>query len=424
MQNKRAIGLLLLANSISGVAQGISMLAVPWYFTGIIHREELFGKAYFVVTTLSLLWGLYAGAIIDRYNRRRIFLGINMVGLAVISSIAITGYWQQGLPWPLVISVFGVTALIYNIHFPNLYAYAQEITPKEQYGRITSMLEIQGQLTFTLAGAFAAVLLKGIDGHLHLFGTDFNLPFHIRPWKIYEIFAVNAFTYLVAFAIILRIKSLPVVDRHIDTSSLRERVKVGFSFLRKHPLLLHFGNASLLIFLTIIVFGTYVMAVYVKQFLKMDGDVYAVADMSFSFGALLAGLLTQRLFGERNVVGGIIMLSALAGLMYAVMIFNTILAVFFLAQFVIGACNAAIRIQRITFLFHHVPNHVIGRANSIFFVMNVAQRLCLIALFTLPFFHRHNHIIYATGIMAFICMLGAGMLLYFYRDLEKLKTVA
>ena len=72
MQNKRAIGLLLLANSISGVAQGISMLAVPWYFTGIIHREELFGKAYFVVTTLSLLWGLYAGAIIDRYNRRRL----------------------------------------------------------------------------------------------------------------------------------------------------------------------------------------------------------------------------------------------------------------------------------------------------------------------------------------------------------------
>jgi DHA3 family macrolide efflux protein-like MFS transporter len=153
MQNSRAIFLLLLANSVSGVAQGIAMLAVPWYFTGVIQSEGLFGKVYLWVTAISLFWGLYAGTIIDRYDRKKIFLGINLAGLTVISTITAIGFYQQSLHWFFVAAVFGSTAFIYNIHFPNLYAFAQEITDKKQYAKVTSLLEIQGQLTFTIAEA-------------------------------------------------------------------------------------------------------------------------------------------------------------------------------------------------------------------------------------------------------------------------------
>src|SRR5581483_11880949 len=131
MKNRNAILLLLLANSISGIAQGISMLSIPWYFTSVIHSETMFGKVYFFITSVSLLWGVYAGTLIDRYDRKKIFLATNIAGLLVLSSVSIYGYSQGQLPWYLVALVFANTALIYNIHFPNLYAYAQEITPKE-----------------------------------------------------------------------------------------------------------------------------------------------------------------------------------------------------------------------------------------------------------------------------------------------------
>ncbi len=424
MKNSRAIFLLLLANSISGVAQGISMLAIPWYFTGIIHREELFGKAYFLITAVSLFWGLYAGTLIDRYSRRKIFLVMNLAGLFVLSAVTLIGFKNDSLSWFLVAGVFATTAFIYNIHFPNLYAFAQEITSKEDYGRVTSLLEIQGQITFTIAGGLAAMLLNGVNHHMNFFGFDVPLPFDFRAWKIHEIFAIDAITYLIAFIIIYRIKSLPVVEKKIDISDLRERVKIGFGFLKKHPLLFHFGNASLLVFLTILVFGTYIQPVYVDSFLHKGGDVYAFGDMAFSLGAVLAGFLTTKFFAEKSAVLGIILLSLVTGVMYLVMSFNNVLFLFFAANFVIGACNAAIRIQRVTYLFHHIPNHVIGRTSSIFFVINVFLRLCLIGAFTFPFFHQGINVLYAVVVMAFICFAGAAILFINYKQLAKEPVVA
>jgi len=424
MQNSRAIFLLLLANSVSGIAQGIAMLAVPWYFTGVIHSEGLFGKVYLWVTAISLFWGLYAGTIIDRYDRKKIFLAINLVGFAVISSITVVGFYQQSLHWFFVAAVFGCTAFIYNIHFPNLYAYAQEITDKSQYARVTSLLEIQGQLTFTIAGGIAAILLNGIDGQFALMGHQVHLPFAIQPWKIYEIFSLGTVAYLITFLLINRIQSMPVVARQADTGSLFERMNVGFRFLKNHTAIFHFGNASLLLFLTILIFGTYVATMYVKSFLGAAGDVYAIGDMTFSVGALIAGFVSTRIFGERKAVKGIIILSALAGMMYLVMIGSRSIYVFFAANFVIGACNAAVRIQRVTYMFHHIPNNVIGRTGSVFFVVNVVLRFGLIGLFTLPFFHEAEHIIYAVMILAAICFAAAIILAAIYKRLSQAKAVA
>ena len=74
MKNKQAIYLLFLSNIISGLAQGISMIAIPWYFIEIIDNAEFFSYSYIIITLATLFWGIYAGAIIDRYSRKKIFI--------------------------------------------------------------------------------------------------------------------------------------------------------------------------------------------------------------------------------------------------------------------------------------------------------------------------------------------------------------
>ncbi len=422
MRNSRAIWLLLLANSISGVAQGISMLAIPWYFTAVIHSETLYGEIFFVITCISLPWGMYSGTLIDRYNRKHLFLAINVVGLLVLASAAALGFANGSLPWLLVALVFAATTFIYNVHFPNLYAFAQEITEKKDYGRVTSLLEIQGQFTFALAGGLAAILLNGVEHSVHLFGMSVTLPFSIHPWKIYEVFALDGTTYLIALFIIYRIKSLPVVEKERDFSSLKERLKTGIRFLHSQPLIFLFGTGSLMVFLTIIVSSMYVLPVYVHSFLDKAGDVFALGDMSFSLGALAAGFLTHRLLGNKGAVLSVILLSLVAGLMYGLMAMNKILVLFYLAQFIIGMCNSAIRVQRVTYLFHHIPNRIIGRTNSIFFMSNVFLRMCFIGLFTLPYFHDGTQIKSAMIIMALVCWGAAIILSMSYRKLTVLPV--
>jgi len=421
LKNKQAILLLLIANSISGVSQGISMLAIPWYFTNVIHQSNFFSFLYLFINGISLIWGLYAGTLVDRHSRKNIFLVMNIVGLVMLSGISITGFLQGDSHWSLVALAFATTVFIYNIHFPNLYAFAQEITPKEQYAKVTSQLEIQGQVTWTIAGGVAALLLNGVDGKMNLLGYEMAVPIHFKAWKIHEIFMIDAATYFVAFMMIYFITTFSVVNKEIDTDSLVKRMRTGFSFLKRNPILFLFGNASLIVFLSILIHGTLINPIYVDQFLHQSGDVYAMSDMVFSAGALLAGFIATSLVSPKNQIKGIALFSVAAGLLFTFQITNRSLPLFFLSYFIIGACNASIRIHRITYLFSHIPNHIIGRANSVFFMVNVLERMLLISLFTLPFFHHHENIIWANGVLAFICIL-AGLIIYFYK--EKLAQIS
>ena len=154
MKNKQAIFLLFLANIISGIAQGISMIAIPWYFVKIVSRPEIFSNSYLFITFLTLFWGLYAGTLIDRYSRKKLFIIINIVCGILIGTIAFYGNFHGSLDDFFVILVFGITIFNYNVHYPNLYAFGQEITEPKNYGRLNSYIEVQGQVTSVLAGAF------------------------------------------------------------------------------------------------------------------------------------------------------------------------------------------------------------------------------------------------------------------------------
>ena len=232
MKNKYAIKLLFLANIISGIAQGISMIAIPWYFVEIVNRSDLFTEAYLIITFLTLFWGLYAGTLVDRYPRIRLFILVNIICGVIIAIISAFGFYSQSLPSILVILVFAITIFNYNIHYPNLYAFAQEISEPKDYGKLNSYIEIQGQSTSVIAGAMAAFLLTGIENNtFNLAGFSFKTNFDFEPWKIYEIFLLDAFTYLIVISLFLLIKYNPVAKEKIQTGSLVSRLKGAIDFL-------------------------------------------------------------------------------------------------------------------------------------------------------------------------------------------------
>ena len=102
MQNKQAIILLFIANIISGLAQGISMIAIPWYFVEVVSRPEVFASAYLLITFLTLFWGLYAGTLVDRYSRKNLFIIVNLICGLMTGAIACYGLQIKYLPDLLV----------------------------------------------------------------------------------------------------------------------------------------------------------------------------------------------------------------------------------------------------------------------------------------------------------------------------------
>lgn len=420
MKNKQAITLLFISNIISGFAQGISMMAIPWYFVDIIEKPEIFAFFYLIVTFLTLFWGLYAGTIVDRYSRKKVFIYTNLVCGSVIGLISYYGFINDSspdylLPEYLVLLVFGLTIFNYNIHYPNLYAFGQEITEERNYGKLNSYIEIQGQVTSMFAGAFAAVLLTGINSSsFTLAGFNISIPFTIEAWSIQKVFMMDAITYFIGISLFLFIKYTPIDKGEVHLGSLFSRLKGGFKYLKSNPNIFAFGTLSYLLFAFTLVEVHVLLPSYVEKFMNSSADVYASAEIYYSIGAIFSGFLVYRIFSKYNEYLSVILLMFLVSIAFFGMSFSNNLFLFFTANLILGVTNAGVRILRTTYLFSHVPNNLIGRANSVFGSINVVMRMILISIFSIPFFLENDNIRWGYFIGAVLLVFTVIALLYYY----------
>ncbi len=421
MKNKKALTLLFTANAVSGFAQGISMLAIPWYFADILHESSTFGIIYSITTFATLIWGLFSGTIIDRYPRKNIFLGLCTAGFIILTTVSLIGFYYGEVPKYLIAVVFCATIFNFNMHYPNLYAFGQEITEKENYGKTNSLIEIIGQSTSVVSGAFAALLLTGINYELlEKIGLG-NINLNIEPWKLHEIFLLDAITYAIAFSLIWFIKYTPVKPKIIDTGSIISRLKQGIGFLKKYPLLFYFGTASFAIFVVLLIHVHQLMPIYVNNHLKAEAGIYAIAEMTYAFAALLAGIGIRWIFKKTNSVKAIIILMIASIIVFELLVITKSAFILSFVCFILGISNAGARILRITYLFNHIPNHIIGRTGSVFQSLNILSRFTLISIFTIPFFNTSNNIIWAYVVGGAFILASLIPLVFFYKKLIAFK---
>tara|TARA_B100001250_G_scaffold205175_1_gene176137 strand:+ start:30 stop:689 length:660 start_codon:yes stop_codon:yes gene_type:complete len=214
-----------------------------------------------------------------------------------------------------------------------------------------------------------------------------------------------------------------VSKERVHTEGLSSRLKAGFKYLKNHRLIFIFGLFSYMLFAFTLVEIHVVLPSYVKNFLNMDGNVFASAEIYYSFGAIFSGLLILRLFKKFNSVLGVIILMLVVSVAFYLMAIFDVLWIFFLGNFLLGITNAGVRILRTTYLFNHVPNNLIGRTGSVFSTLNIIIRMCLIAIFALPFFQIGNHIRYAY-LVGVIMMLGSiSVLMFWYNRIKRSEKI-
>ncbi len=418
MKNQHSLNLLFTANGISGFAQGISMLAIPWYFTKA-QSGTYFNISYGIITAIVLFFGLYAGTLVDRFSRKSNFLANNLVCGILILAISLGGYVQGELSDFWVMAVFGITMLNYNIHFPTLYAFGHEITEPQFYNKVNSNIEVVGQSTSILSGAFAALLIEGVAaGKGKLFGFKVNMPFEIIRWEIWEIFLLNAITYFAAAILVMMIQYKPILKPKVHIGTIWERVVTGFTYLNKHRLLLVFGLFSYSVFAMLLVEIHAVLPGYIERHLNEQGSVFAAADLIYAMGALCAGLFVNKVFSSSNATRAVIILTLVTATIFFWAFASQNVFIIYVVSLILGFTNAGIRVLRLTYLFNHIPNELMGRVNSIFNMMNVLTRTLFIFLFSLPFFTFGNHMIWAYLVMAVFLLMSGIVLIVNYKKLN------
>ena len=414
MQNHRAITKLLVANSISGLSQGISMIAIPWHFSVSMGLHREFGIFYGFITLVSCFWSVYAGVLIDRYDRKKILVVQSIFGFLVMLGNALLGFFTDIPLWLSAGIVFSITAFIYNLHYANIYSFAQEITPNEYYNKIISLIEIQGQATTIIGGALAAILMAGTsEGYLNLFGFKVYLGIEIQKLTLYEIFLLNAVTYLLAYIIFRTIRYVPMVQRIIEMESVWSRIKIGWNFLKYRRPLIAFGWLSLAVFVCVLLISFFLMPSYVSLFLNEESHVFATSELYFAIGAMTSGIVARYLWTKVHEVNRTLLYFGIASIVLLTFILNKTLFIFYLANILFGFSNASIRFCRVSYLWKVVPNQIIGRVSSVLNLSSYVMRSVFGFLFSLSFYQGPEGIRYVmTTLLLFVGISGIVILIY------------
>ena len=404
-ENRKSLLLLFFANGISGFAQGVSMLSIPWYFAKN-NNSQVFNYSYAALTFFIMFFGLYAGTLVDKFSRKNNFLFTSIICGLLIFSIAIIGYLNHGLPSYLIVAVFAITMLNYNIHYPTLYAFGQEISSPEQYKSVNSNIEIVGQSTSILSGGFAAMLLDGFDINI------LNVEISIKAWQIYDVFMMDAITYFLAALLIYFIPYAPIKKITELNHSIIERLKKGFTYLKENQYVFIFGVSSYMVFAMLLVEIHAVLPTYIKQHLLAKGNVFALADTIYAIGALSAGFFINKLFDKASIVKVIVILTFVVAFIFIAASISKSVLVIYIVSIILGFCNAGIRVLRLTYMFKIIPNNLMGRVGSIFNLINVLTRSIFIFMFSQSFFSMSNNIIFAYVIMAIFLLIAGAILLF------------
>jgi MFS family permease len=255
-----------------------------------------------------------------------------------------------------------------------------------------------------------------------MMGFQVSFPFEIERWRIWEIFLLDASTYALAACIIPFIKYVDHNPLPIDLDRIVERFKRGWRFLMLNKELLVFGLSSYSIFVVLLVEVQFLLPIFVDNQLEAGADVYASSEVYFALGSLFAGFLIMRLTQNLAPAKTIVLLMLVAGTSFVVIAFTKSIIGFYLFSVLIGFANAGTRITRVTFLFNHIPNNIIGRANSIFYIYNIASRGVLITLFAMPFFSASNNIVFSYIICGTFVLISVIPLMAVVAKLDAMKV--
>jgi MFS family permease len=336
------------ASSVSNLGDGIVLAAGPLLVASITREPFAVALAAFLQQLPWLLFGMAAGAVVDRVDRRVLTIVVDLVRMLVIGLLAVFVLTDlASLPLVLVaMFLLGSAETFGDNAASTLVATA---VPKEGLGVANSRL---------FGTAILANQLAGPPIGAFLFGVGMAVPF-----------GVNALCFLLAAVLISRI-SHQVVEREGAPRAMRHEVAEGLRWLWAHAPV---RTLALTITAFNVTFGA-AMAVYVlyaTERLGLDEFGYGVLMTATAVGGLV-GSATYRWLEQRYSLATLmrigLVIETLTHLGLALtrepVLAAAIMVVFGVHAVVWGTTSTTVR-QRA------VPSRLLGRVTSVYLLGGV-----------------------------------------------------
>jgi predicted MFS family arabinose efflux permease len=268
----RSFRWLLASSVISNVGDGIALAAGPLLVASQTRDPLLVSMALLAQQLPNVLFGLPAGAIADRFDRRRIVAAVNLVRAAVLMVLAAT--IVEG-----AVSIAIVLAALFVLGTAEIFA---DVSSSSLVPRVVPRAHL-GVANARLTGSFLLTnLLLAPPIGAFLFSIGMALPF-----------AANAACFALGAVLVTRVVTDvadAAAERARDRGGLRREIADGVRWL--------IGNAPMrTLALTIIAFNvTYgaawgVLVLYASERLGMDAVGFGLLTTALAIGGIIGTAL-------------------------------------------------------------------------------------------------------------------------------------
>ncbi|MGB1241678.1 MAG: MFS transporter [Chitinophagales bacterium] len=358
--------------TISQSGDSIFEIALLWMLLELTGSNAATGLIAMSGYLPSLLFGLFSGALVDRFDKRRIMLLADVARAILVLCIPIL-YYVGGLNG-LVLGVFTFAIASFNTLFnPARDALVGKIVPPEKQLQANSLIHTSWQYALFVGPAIAGFLLVFVNE--------------------VQLFIVDAFTFLLSFYFIYQLTTgggRKTVDRkieHGDTetqSSLRETeqrksrrkeigvvikeslrdMREGLEYVKgdKRLLALVFMTVSNNLFLM----GPAVIGapIFVREVLQEGVESYAFVQIAYGIGMVLGTVALNyysKYFRQSQILlWGI----ALDGITFLPLLWVTSFEGMFLTLVIHCMAIPMIIVTRPTIILQLVPSEMQGRVFS------------------------------------------------------------
>ncbi len=330
---------------ISGMGSALTTLAASILVFRLTGSTFSVGLMLIATAGPTILVGLFAGVIVDRYNRKRILLISDLLRVLLISLIPFLIPFNILWLYILVALTSSVTQFFDSAHASIL----PEVSTDEELSAANALMAISSVGSTTIGFAAAGIIV-----------SRFNIN-----WAFY----LDALTFVISAGIIL-FTHVPILLKVEDTSlkAIGQNLKAGLKVVRDVPILRSLFIVVIPIFL---IFGLQ-NALFLPFALKALGGTefeFGLQQAAEAVGVALGSLMMARL-ADRIREGQWLVLSylmmALASVAYS---FSTTMGLAIFLVGVSGFVNAPSFIGRQLVIQRATPREMRGRVNSAFFVV-------------------------------------------------------
>src|SRR5688572_6166664 len=341
----RSFALLWVGQLISSMGSALTTLAASILVYRITGSAFSVGLMLIATAGPTILIGLIAGVIVDRYDRKRIMLISDLLRALLILLVPILIPLSINWLYVIVALTSGITQFFDSAHASVL----PEVASEKELSAANAMMAVSSVGSTTIGFAVAGIIAASLD---------INWAFYLDALTFFGWGLLILFT---------RVPFLPVVD-NTSIQAIRENLQAGLSVVQTVPILRSLFIVVAPIFL-IFGFQNSLLLPFSIRELKATEFHFGLQQSAEAIGVALGSLLMAR-YADRIREGQWLAISylsmAVATLIYSL---SSIVSVAIFLMGVSGLLNAPSYIGRQLVIQRATPREMRGRVNSAFFVV-------------------------------------------------------